>query len=321
MATTQDVPARRLRTAVIAHGACLVLVLAAATGVAAAQAPSPAEVDAVLRGAIDIHVHALPDDRPRSVDSIGAAREAKAKGMRAIVLKNHYESTAGLVEMVRRVVPGIEIVGGIDLNLTVGGINPHAVEHMTKVTGGWGRIVWMPTFDSENMVRSSKENRPFVSVSRDGALLPAVVQVIGLIARHNLILATGHSTAAEGLLLLREAKRQGVMRSVVTHAMNEPIEMTVAQMKEAASLGAFIEFVGGTPVSPDAPARFDRFAAAIRAIGPEHCILSSDLGQATNPKPAPGFGAFLVEMRRRGFTDADIDRMSKQNPATLLGLR
>jgi predicted metal-dependent phosphotriesterase family hydrolase len=96
--------------------------------------------------------------------------------------------------------------------------------------------------------------------------------------------------------------------------------MTVAQMKEAATLGAFIEFVGSTPVSPDAGERYDRFAAAIRQIGPQSCILSSDLGQATNPRPAEGFGAFLVAMQARGFTAGDIDRMSRQNPARLLGL-
>jgi hypothetical protein len=283
----------------------------------AAQAPDAA---AALKGAVDIHVHGGPDDRPRSLNVIEAAREARDRGMRAIVIKNHYESTAGDAYLARTLVPGIEVFGGIDLNLTVGGINPPAVEHMTRVTGGWGRIVWFPTFDSENQVRYSKENRPSVSVSRDGALLPAVTQVISLIAKHNLVLATGHSSAGDGLLLLREGRRQGVQHMVVTHAINPPIEMTVAQMKEAASLGAFIEFVGSTPVSPDAGERYDRFAVAIRQIGPQFCILSSDLGQATNPRPAEGFGAFLVAMRARGFTQQEVDQMSKHNPARLLGL-
>ena len=281
------------------------------------QAPGGA---AALKGAIDIHVHSLPDDRPRSLDAIEAAREARDRGMRAIVIKNHYESTAGVAYLVRTLVPGIEVFGGIDLNLTVGGINPAAVEHMTRVTGGWGRVVWFPTFDSENAVRSAKENRPSVSVSRNGALLPAVTEVITLIAKHNLVLATGHSSAEEGLMLLREGRRQGVQHMVVTHAMNTPIAMTVTQMKEAASLGAFIEFVGSTPVGPDAAMRYDRFAAAIKQIGPQFCILSSDLGQATNPRPAEGFGAFLVAMQSRGFTPQDIERMSKENPARLLGL-
>lgn len=286
--------------------------------VRAGQGPGAA---AALTGAIDIHVHSLPDDRPRALDVVEAATQARARGMRAIVLKNHYESTAGLVFLVRKLVPGIEVFGGIDLNLTVGGINPAAVEHMAKVTGGWGRIVWMPTFDAENQVRFSKETRPFVSVSRNGRLLPDVGRVIALVAKHNLVLATGHSTAEEGLMLLGEGRRQGVQRMVVTHAMNPPIQMTVPQMQDAATLGAFIEFVGSTPVGPDAAERYDRFADAIRKIGPEFCILSSDLGQAGNPLPADGFGAFLMALRARGITEQEINQMSKENPARLLGLR
>jgi hypothetical protein len=273
-----------------------------------------------VSGAIDIHVHTLPDDRPRALDGIEAARQARDRGMRAIVLKNHYESTAGLAYVVRKLVPNFEVFGGIDLNLTVGGINPAAVEHMTRVTGGFGRIVWMPTFDAENQVRFSKEKRPFVSVSRNAELLPEVRQVIGLIAKHNLVLATGHSSSEEGLMLLREAQRQGVRRMVVTHAMNPPIGMTVPQMQEAAKLGAFLEFVGSSPVSADARERYDRFADAIRKVGPAFCILSSDLGQMGNPLPVDGFGAFLVALRERGFTQQEIDRMSKENPAKVLGL-
>ena len=297
----------------------LVLVMTLVIGVPVAWSQTAPQADA-LRGAIDIHVHSFPDSRPRSLDGIDAARFAKDRGMRAIVLKNHYEPTASLAYIVRKAVPGIEVFGGIDLNLTVGGINPAAVEYMTQVTGGWGRLVWMPTFDAENQVRYSKENRPFVSISRNGELLPAVKEVIALIAKNNLILATGHSSADEGLMLVREGRRQGVRRIVVTHAMNPPILMDVPKMQEAAKLGAFIEFVGGTLESPDAAARMGRFADAIRAIGPEFCILSSDLGQKDNPLPAEGYAAFLAAMRARGFSQLDVDRMSKRNPAEVLGL-
>jgi len=301
-----------------------VLVLAVAallwTTVGAQQGGGAAEAARLLAGTIDIHVHNLPDDRPRSINAIDVAKLAAQRKMRAIVLKNHFESTAGPVYLVRQVVPGIEVFGGIDLNLTVGGINPAAVEHMTRVTGGWGRMVWFPTFDAENQVRYSKQNRPFVSVAKNGELLPAVKEVIGLIAKNNLVLATGHSSAEEGLMLLRDARRQGVQHMVVTHAMNDPVEMNVAQMQEAAKLGAFIEFVGGTLVPADAAARIDRFADAIRKVGPEFCILSSDLGQMGNPLPPDGFGDFLVALRARGFSEQDVNRMSRQNPARLLGL-
>jgi hypothetical protein len=274
-----------------------------------------------LAGAIDIHVHSDPDNRPRSIDAIDVAKLALSRGMRAIVLKNHYDPTGPLAYIVRKEVPGIEVFGGIDLNLPVGGMNATAVEHMTEVSGGWGRFVWMSTFDAENQVRYSKENRPFVPVSRNGALLPEVRQVIAVIAKHQLVLATGHVSPDEGLMLLREGRTQGVRHMVVTHAMNEPVLMNVSQMQEAAKLGALIEFVGGSMVSADAPARMDRFADAIRRIGPEFCVLSSDLGQRGNALPPDGFGAFLLALRAKGFSQDEIDQMSKRNPARLLDLR
>ena len=121
-------------------------------------------------------------------------------------------------------------------------------------------------------------------------------------------------------MLVREAKRQGVQRIVITHAMNDPIRMTVPQMQEAAKMGALIEFVGGNIGDADGKARMDRFADAIRKVGPQNCILSSDLGQKGNPLPADGFAAFLGAMKAHGFTDQEIDQMARRNPARLLGL-
>jgi len=305
----------RLRGLAIAALAGLLAVHAPGTGAA-----QPAAAEPLLAGTIDIHVHSDPDNVPRSIDALDVAALARARGMRGIVLKNHYDPTAGLAFLARKHAPGLEAFGGIDLNLTVGGMNAIAVEHMTQVAGGWGRFVWMSTFDAENQVRYSKENRPFVSVARGGALLPETKAVISAIARHGLVLATGHVSPAEALLLLREGRRQGVSHMVVTHAMNAPILMDVAQMREAASLGAFIEFAGSTVHSADAPARIDRYAAAIRQIGPASCILSSDLGQQGNPLPPDGFGEFLAAMRARGFAGPDLEAMSKRNPAQLLGL-
>jgi len=274
-----------------------------------------------LAGTIDIHVHSDPDNVPRINDGLEAAKLARSKGMRGIVLKNHYDPTAGLAFLARKEAPGLEVFGGIDLNLTVGGMNAVAVEHMTQVAGGWGRIVWMSTFDAENQVRYSKENRPFVSVARNGALLPETKAVISVIAKHGLVLATGHVSAQEGLLLLAEGRQQGVMHMVVTHAMNAPILMDVPQMKEAAARGAFIEFSGGSLATADAAARIDRFADAIRQVGPQFCILSSDLGQKVNALPPDGYAAFIAALRAKGFTGQELDRMSKQNPAQLLALR
>jgi hypothetical protein len=285
----------------------------------ACAAPPPASSQP-LAGVIDMHCHSGPDSAPRPIDAIDLARMAKQLGMRGLVLKNHYESTAALAYVVRKVVPGIEVFGGIDLNLSVGGINPAAVERMTMMTGGWGRLVWMPTFDSENAVRYAKENRPFVPVSRAGELLPEVKQVIGWIAKHDLVLATGHSTAPECLMLVREGKRQGARHMVVTHAMMAPIHMNSGQMREAAGLGAYIEFVYNGLIGSYKEFEFADYAKAIRAVGPASCILASDMGQPANPLHPDALRAFFAGLRKAGLTDAEIDRMSKENPARLLGL-
>jgi hypothetical protein len=308
-------PARVLTTAVAAfyheHMPKLLLALAALCGSLTAQ---------TLTGVVDIHAHCDPDDRPRSIDAIDLAKLARDRGIRALVLKNHYEPTASMAFLVRKVVPGIELFGGIALNRTVGGVNPAAVERMTRVKGGWGRVVWMPTFDAENQVRYSKESRPFVPVSKDGALLPEVREVLALIAKNKLTLATGHSSPQEDLMLVREARSAGIASIVVTHAMLPPVGMTVDQMRQAARMGAYIEFVYNALIGPNKAFEIPEYARAIRDAGPEHCILSSDLGQAGNPLHPDGFEAFFAALRGQGFSVAEIERMAKVNPARLLGL-
>jgi uncharacterized protein DUF6282 len=281
----------------------------------------PARGQSNLSGVIDIHAHMDPDSMPRSIDAIDLAKLAKQRGMRGLVLKNHYESTAALAYIVRKEVPGIELFGGIDLNRSVGGINPAAIERMVLMKGGWGKVVWMPTFDSENQVRFSKENRPFVSVAKDGHLLPEVEQVIDLVAKHQLTLETGHSSAEEGLLIVREARRRGVQHIVVTHAMSGPVRMTIPQMVEAAGEGAYIEFVYGATIGPGHVLTMADYAKAIRAIGPNSCILSSDLGQVGNPLHPDGMASFFQALLKEGISQADIDLMSKTNPAKALGLQ
>lgn len=273
-----------------------------------------------LPGVIDIHVHSDPDSVKRSIDAIDLARLAKQRGMRGLVLKNHYESTAALAYIVRKEVPGIEIFGGIDLNRSVGGVNPAAVERMTMMKGGWGRVVWMPTFDAENQVRYSKENRPFVSVSRGGQLLPEVREVIALAAKHGLTLETGHSSAEECLMIVREAHRQGVAHIVVTHAMLPPVKMTVEQMRAAAAEGAFLEFVYNGLIGRNPSGTMHDYAEAIRQVGTRYCILASDLGQAGNPLHPDGLAAFFAGLMREGISAADIALMSQTNPARALGL-
>src|SRR5258706_3100869 len=113
-----------------------------------------------LSGAIDMHAHSDPDGVPRKIDAVDLARRAKERGMRAIVLKNHYEPTASLAYIVRKDVPGIEVFGGISLDLTVGGVNPAAVEWMTKVRGGYCPAGLLPRLSLRAPVEPPMPNSP-----------------------------------------------------------------------------------------------------------------------------------------------------------------
>jgi hypothetical protein len=273
-----------------------------------------------LDGVIDIHVHTAPDSVPRSIDAIDLAKLAESRGMRAIVLKNHYEPTASMAYLVHKIVPDLQVFGGIDLNLSVGGMNPIAVEKMAITTGHLGKFVWMATYDTRAQVIASKEQRPFVAVSRDGAILPETKAVIAMIAKYNLVMATGHNSPDDDLLLIREARKQGITHIVVTHAILSPTSMTIPQMQEAASLGAYIEFVYNGLIGGSKQFDFADYAKAIRAVGVEHCILSSDMGQPANPLHPDGLQLFFAGLEKQGLTQPEIDQMSKVNPARLLSL-
>ena len=307
---------------VLATTAVIALAVLAAQGQQGGSIPQASGPNAArdLRGAIDIHVHTEPDNVARTIDGLDAAKAAQQAGMRGLVLKNHFDPTAGLAFLARKAAPGLEVFGGIDLNLPVGGMNAAAVEHMTQVSGHWGRMVWMSTSDSENGQRN-RPNAPFVRVSRNGELLAETKAVIGVIAKHSLVLASGHVSAQEALLMFEEGKRQGVQHMVATHGMGPPTSLTIEQARRATELGAFIEFCGDTLEPPGSQARIDRFADQIRQLGVDHVIVSSDVGAAGKPLPVPGFAIFLEALRKKGFTDQELDRMAKRNPATLLGLQ
>ena len=274
-----------------------------------------------LDGVIDIHVHAAPDSTPRSIDAIDLAKLAESRGMRAIVLKNHYEPTASDAYYVHKVVPGIQVFGGIDLNLSVGGMNPIAVEKMALTTGHLGKFVWMATFDTRAQVLASKIDRPYVAVSRNGEILPETKSVIAMIKKYDLVMATGHNSAEDDLLLIQEARKQGITHIVVTHAMLAPISMTIPQMQQAAGLGAYIEFVYNGLIGNSKQFDFADYAKAIRAVGPDHCILSSDMGQPSNPLHPDALVLLFDGLKKQGLSQSDIDQMSKVNPARLLSLQ
>ena len=277
--------------------------------------------DPALVGAIDLHVHHDPDSYPRAVDAFEVAKAAQERGLRGIVLKNHWTETGGLAYLVRKyATPGFEVFGAVTLDTAVGGLNPQAVRYLADVAGGLGRIVWMPTHDSEHEVRYNKESRPFVRVSRDGALVPEANDVIAVVAEHDFALATGHVDGDEALLILRAAKAAGVKRLIVTHPMFLPqyTYMSLDQLRASIDLGAYIEIVGRS-LTKDGESK-DKTLAAVSALGAQHFFVSSDAGLVGELNQTDTLAIAAKTLRAAGVSEADLTTMFKDNPAYLVKL-
>jgi len=271
-----------------------------------------------LQGVIDAHVHVGPATAlsiSRTLDAIEAAQIAKRHGMRAIVFKQHYLETASWAYLVSRMVPGIQLFGGIALNRSVGGLNPNAVEQVATFAGGFGRVVYMPTFESEHYNPGSPIAVP---VSKNGQLLPAVHEVLKVVAKYDMGLSTGHSSPQESLMIIKAAKAAGVNRIYVQHPMLERVGMSIETQKEAAKLGALIEYVLGEGLGSQK--EFEHWAEGIKSVGPENVLLGSDLGQWGRALPTDGYKLILPRLRKAGFTQAQLDLMTKRNPARFIGL-
>jgi hypothetical protein len=286
-----------------------------------AQSSREADGARLLKGAIDMHFHvdAPSPDGSGAQASFATVRLAHSLGLRGLVLKNHYEPTATLVYHLRLEIPDFELFGGIVMNRTNGGMNPAAVEYMaTRIMGAPGKVVWMPAYDSEIESNPPHPKKPFVPVSKNGQLLPEVKEVLSMIAKYRLVVASGHIAPEEALMVFREARSQGVQQMIATHAMDLAGKMNLEQMAEAAKLGAMIEFDFRNVLDEGG-----RRADAIRKIGPEHCFISEFWTKAGPPREyggLDGVGAFAEAMRARGFTDRELDLMFKENPARVLGL-
>jgi hypothetical protein len=277
--------------------------------------------DPVLTGAIDLHAHHGPDAYDRQWDAFEVVKLAKERGMRAVVLKNHWTETAGLAWLIRKHgAQGIDVFGSVTLDTPVGGVNPMAVRYMADVEGNWGRIVWMPTHDSEHEVNYYKETRAKAIVSRNGKLIPEVLEVLDLIKERNLTLATGHLEPWEVLAVMAEAKKRGITRIIVTHPLLGPqfTELSLAQMQQAVKLGGAIEITAGA-LTRDGAAK-TRAIDVIKALGTQNVFVGSDSGLVGTPNHPDALAMAIKALRAAGFSDQDLNRMFKETPARLIGL-
>ncbi|MDG2250340.1 MAG: DUF6282 family protein [Gammaproteobacteria bacterium] len=269
-----------------------------------------------LTGVIDMHVHAGPDSRPRAMNDWEAVQMAENAGLRGILLKNHFTMTADRAALAAQLVDNLLVFGGVALNRSVGGINPEAVRQMAAFSGGRGKVVWLPTFDSQFFITKEGIIDSFVPVMKDGKPVKGLLEVFSLIAKNNLVLAMGHSSPQEVLALIPFARAEGVENILITHVFGQGASFS--QIQQMAATGAIME-LDWLAAYTDPPILND-YVEVIQSVGAENFIISSDFGQEGNPDHASGMRAFIAALISREISQQQIDVMAKQNPAKLLGL-
>ncbi|HTI56750.1 MAG TPA: DUF6282 family protein [Verrucomicrobiae bacterium] len=290
--------------------------------------PPPPPVSPI-KGLIDFHTHAAPDIFGRAIDDDELAALAASRQMEAIVFKNHVTHTADRAWLVRKHVAGIKVFGGITLNRAVGGLNPQAVEWMWRMQGGYGRVVWFPTFDADNHVRKGGTAPSGLRVVDErGRVLPEARAILKICAAQRLVVQTGHASAEEALALIEAAREESCDRVVVTHAQFDVVDMSLAQMKKAAAMGGKMELCALLMLTGhDSPLEWMRHApripladtaARIKAVGAQHFVLGTDLGQTGNPTPADGLQMFVTGLLAQGITREQIETMGREVPGALL---
>ncbi|MEG4350930.1 DUF6282 family protein [Microcoleus sp. LAD1_D3] len=283
-----------------------------------------------IEGAIDFHIHSSPDVIPRRLDDFEVAKLAARAKMKAVVLKNHYASTAARAVLVNKIVPEIEVFGGVVLNHSVGGINPDAVSAMHRIGGKYGKVVWLPTVDAEHHLQVFHKSGIGIKVAKNGKVLPETAAVLKTVAKDNLVLETGHISSEEVMAVVGEANLLHIKNILITHAMADVPGLSLENMQRAAQMGAFLElaFVNdlmGEKAADDGHKNWhqvsiSKMAAAIKLIGAEHFVLSTDLGRKPDPLPAEGYKLFVEKLMGEGISPHEIDLMTKHNPALLLGI-
>jgi hypothetical protein len=285
-----------------------------------------------IEGGFDLQVHVAPDVISRRIDDLDLAREFLRYRLGGFVLKSHYIQTAERAKVVSKSVPGVSAFGALTLNHAMGGLNPVAVE----IAGRSGaKIVWMPTVDAENETAALSSNKhhkvPFwAEIQRDLAsmgimpprikiidenlqIVPQAVACLELIGRHDMVLATGHLGRDEIYPLVKLAREMKIKRVLVTHAEFPSQNLSAGEQVELADMGAMIEHCFTTMYTGKAP--WETVLASIREVGPERCILSTDLGQTANPPVAEGFAMFADKMLENSFSFGDVRRMAALNSA------
>ncbi|MEQ2562928.1 DUF6282 family protein [Ventrimonas sp. CLA-AP-H27] len=277
-----------------------------------------------LTGIIDMHIHSAPDIRQRKLDDLQLMEAAVERGVRAIVIKSHMVPTADRATLVNKIRQekypdsDFQMFGSLVMNLAVGGINPWAVEASIKLGA---KEIFLPTMTAENHCK--KENKEhYVSVVKDGKIVEPLKDVFQLVKDYDVALGTGHISPSEIFTVVEAARDAGVKKIIVTHpefhivGMSLEEEARIVKDYDVLLEKVYAQPIGGGVYKKNLPDN----VAHMKEIGCEHFIVSTDGGQMQNPEWYNTIAEYIDYLYDSGFSQEEIDVMTKKNPGRMLGI-
>jgi hypothetical protein len=290
------------------------------------KTPSEDLVERCWKGSIDMHIHFAPDPGiVRRFDGYQTALAARDAGMRAIVLKSPHIPTIQTAYAVQRALPGIVVIGSINIeNATTGGLGETALIAIENSAKMGAKVIWFPTSDAAFACNSipGMEGKGISILEPDGTLKPIVPKILEIVKKYNMVLCNGHLSYPESLALFEEGKKQGIIKMIATHPLVDVLwePYSLEEIQHLADLGVFIEHCYRCCMPLLGSYRPEKYVEAIRLIGANRTILSTDFGQITDVSPAEGMRQFIATMLQMGISEEDVTLMVKNNPAKLLDL-
>ena len=280
---------------------------------------------------IDLHVHIGPEIFPRkfTVQTLIRKERGKINGM---ALKNHLYPTMPLINSVEND-KEIVLIGSVTLNNYLGGLNPDAIYASAKISE-LPIIVWFPTINANNFLAQSKyeiapewvKDKNFISrkssevkpveVLNKGKLTVEAIECLRMIKKCKAVLATGHISSKETIILVREALILGIKKIIITHPIYQKITMSNKLQKKLANKGCFIEIPYSMYSIDKIP--IEKIVEEIKSVGYKNTVLSSDMGQIYSLAPSVALKKFAELLILSGIKEEEIFTMLVKNPKKLL---
>lgn len=267
---------------------------------------------------IDMHIHSEPDVRERSHNDFELASMLEENGGDAIVIKSHQFPTVDRAWYLQKLYPKIKVFGSVTCNFSIGGLNDIAVSYALLLGA---KVVWLPTIDAKNH-RLNEGKTGGISLLENGELTVEAKRILDLVVKHNITLGTGHISKEEIEKVATYLSNYDYKKLVITHPEFHIISLSIEeQISLVDRYDLFFERTYAQPIgNGEYKVNLEQNLKAIKEVGFETTIISTDSGQVENPPWNVSLPKYYDYMLEHGISEKALKSMAYEIPKKLLDI-